>query len=291
MADKWSQFELQDVAPSVDKWSQFDSPVGEWDETDVISPTQEGVRPEGVNFDQRVMVGNIPEDFHNVALGVSGAMQRPVETGKAIASFGGDLVTQASETVTNILPGQTEQVDYDTPTLDAVTDELVKNYGSVDGFKQHVMNNPVVAALDIAGLYYGGVKPGIIKPGAKKLATEAEKRMPAYIESQTKSIDNEIDTLHPYQSEEAFGVAVEEAVIKREFRAKEFDEYHAKSLAKDTEPNNTIKIWLRPKTLQIQLFAKRKLRFLRRIKKHTLTAHNYRVHLQAHRTSLKLIKS
>ena len=154
------------------------APVGEWSGTDVISPVQQGVAPEGVTFQPRIAYGNIPGNIADIVEGGKdlawAAASDPVGIAKAIpgavSAVGSELYNASGARgmveaytggggVVTPTTGQGELATYNAPVAEAIKADYIKNYGSLDGFYQHLMTDPVMVSMDAAAVYFGGLRP------------------------------------------------------------------------------------------------------------------------------------
>ena len=108
-------------------------------------------------------IQNIPSSAVKYAEDLVAPITSPVQTAKGLYSFSAGLIQLA-------IPG--EQADE--ATAKAVGDFFANRYGSVDGFKNAVANDPVGVVGDVAAVLTGGGMitakvPGIVGRGGRKV--------------------------------------------------------------------------------------------------------------------------
>lgn len=90
-------------------------------------------------------VGNIPSSIGNVAAGLGNILLHPIDTATGIGKI-------AVGGVEKLIPGEQGQEK----SFDALTDFFKKRYGSVEGFKKTLVEDPAGLALDVSTLFSGG---------------------------------------------------------------------------------------------------------------------------------------
>jgi len=113
-----------------------------------LPSAQEQALPVGnqpVDFDVGTMVSNIPESGAKAVGDIYNAFRHPVDTGLAINNLGTGLIQK-------LIPGEQSKEKY----ADAAGEFIMERYGTMDKFKQSLMDDPVGIVSDIAGLLSGG---------------------------------------------------------------------------------------------------------------------------------------
>ena len=138
MSDKpWEKYSSTVVIDEIRPWEKYssDAPL-----TETITPANIGKR----GFSALNMVKNIPRSGLEMGGAIVSAIAHPIETGKAI----GKTALGAAE---KLIPGQQDaEVNFD-----ALTSFLKDRYGSVEGFKKTVEEDPVGFVADISTLFSG----------------------------------------------------------------------------------------------------------------------------------------
>jgi hypothetical protein len=101
---------------------------------------------EGLGWGETLMSGlvNLPRSTADELGGIFEAFTSPIQTAKSIGSLGGALLSKMGV------------ADFDESSADALGQYYVNKYGSIEGFKKELANNPASILADAATILTGG---------------------------------------------------------------------------------------------------------------------------------------
>jgi hypothetical protein len=88
---------------------------------------------------------NLPRSTADELGGIWDAVTNPIQTAKSVGSLGGALLSKMGV------------ADFDESSADALGQYYANKYGSIDGFKKELANNPASILADVATVLTGGV--------------------------------------------------------------------------------------------------------------------------------------
>lgn len=119
---------------------------------------------EGVDFSFKEMLSNIPESAVNYGKDMVGAVTNPKQTLMGVAGLAHEVMS--GKTAQSIAANITGEEMQGAPYSQAVQQGIDDRYGSADKAKQTLMNDPVGAFADVAGMGVAGRVPGVSKVAA-----------------------------------------------------------------------------------------------------------------------------
>ena len=134
------------------------------DSEDMVSPL--GFSEEGKESVPYRAIKNLPSDSVQVVKEIGSMLLSPIETAKSLGDVGLGFIEKLQE-------GEQEHEKY----ADAVVQNLKETYGSVDGIKEYIAEQPAHALMDISAIITGG--GAALRAGGKaaklsKVATTGE---------------------------------------------------------------------------------------------------------------------
>lgn len=148
-----------------DKWWENDIPAeeeaGEWWENDIPAEA------EAVDFNLGTAIRNIPGSSLDLVKDTFNAVTNPIETAMAVTDLAGDAFNLGQRKVSEWTgSGEIPQGTYgDESSAQALGQFYSDRYGSTDGFKKAVMEDPAGVLADLAAIGSGGASLAARAPG------------------------------------------------------------------------------------------------------------------------------
>jgi hypothetical protein len=161
--------------------------------------------PEPVEFSAMEMLTNIPSSGKQYGEDILSMIMHPIDTTKAIGGLGMSALSKGQRNVQELAAGVEIPEGEDEALANAVMQAGKERYGSVDALKRTLMEDPVGALGDVAGLT--GVGGAAKIPGMARVASAIE---PLSIASKApRALANKVDPQKLYQSAVKFSTTMD----------------------------------------------------------------------------------
>lgn len=139
------------------------------------------------SFSTSKMVGNLPSSAGKFAEGMVQPVVAPVKTGTALANLASGAIVKGAESVGLPVSGE-RLAEEDVQTFNAVANFYKDRYGTFDGFKKALQDDPVGVAADLSTVLGGGgmaAKAGGLSKVSKVLSTASKFTDPVQLAAAT----------------------------------------------------------------------------------------------------------